>query len=290
MGVFASLSTGIDTLRRNPLIVGLVLVYSTVGAAISSLQSIDPLLVYPAYFALLFVIPFFLGGIIGTIHDGLRGRSTLNRFVSAGTSGYLSIFGGGVLLMVVSGLLYFVVFLVGIFVAAFALGMSGMGTTGLGGLSGGATALAAIVSLLGLLLIVLPWFVLQFFPAAVVVDDLGLVDSFKRSGGLVKTDFLSVLGFDAIAFLIGLVAQVPTVYLFYRTTNASPGFAATGSMYDALSTTELGIYLGLTVLFGTLVGSVSQAYYVAYYDHFPSPGRPDRGNSSPRTSDIHHET
>lgn len=261
MGVFSSLSDGIDALQRNPLIVGLVFAYYLVSPALVGIQMVSPLLVVAVSFLLLFFFPFFLGGMIAMVQDGLRGRSSLGSFVAGGKSNYLPLLGGSIVLGIVMFVLYIVVAIVGSIAAVFVLGAGSMA-----GVSSASIALLAVGGLFGLLVVMLPWFFLQFFPAAVVVDDLGLVDSFKRSGGLVKSNFLSVVGFDGLAFLINLVAQVPGAYLFYRMFQAPDRFQQSQTVFDVLSTTELAIYLTSTVVLGTIVFSVLQAYYVAYYD------------------------
>lgn len=270
MGVFAALSDGIGAIKRNPMIVGLVFAYVLASGAVSGLQAVDPLLASLGILVLYLFVPFFLGGIIGTIHEGLDGRTSLGRFVDAGTSSYLPLLGGGLLFGAVTVVLYFVVGVVAFFIGIIAIaGIGSAGASGLGGLSVAAMVLLALLGLGTLAISLVPLFVLQFFPAAVVVDDLGLVDSFKRSGGVVRRNFLSVLGFDALAFLIGLFAQIPTAYLLYELANAPGEPSVVDSAYDALSATEFGVYLALLVVLGTIVGSVTQSFYVAFYDGIP---------------------
>lgn len=265
MGVIRPLSNGIDALWRNPVIAALVFAYSLLGAGASAIQMVDPLLVFPAIGILYLFIPFFIGGLVSTIHDGLGGKTSVDQFVAGGTSNYLPLFGGGLVLGIITFALYFAVAIVGAIVVVFVLGFGSMADV-----TSAAVAVLAVGGLIGLLIVLLPWFFLQFFPAAVVIDDLGLVDSFKRSGGLVKRNFLSVVGFDVLAFLIGLVAQISTVYLFLTAGDGSANPGTTGqTVFDALSTTELGIYLTMTVVLGTIVGAITQAYYVAYYDQLP---------------------
>lgn len=262
MGVIGSLSTGLGVLKRNPVIWILVFAYSLASAGLAGLQVVDPVLVLAGYAVLLFVVPFYLGGIIGTIAEGLRDSATVGGFFSAGTSNYLSIFGGSIVLGIITFVLYFVVGIVGLILAIFVLGFGSMADV-----TSAAIAVLAVGGLIALLVVLLPWFFLQFFPAAVVVDDLGLVDSFKRSGGLVKGNLVSVVGFDLLAFLISLVAQIPTVYMAALSAEDPESLENAGqSALSALSTTELGIYLAMTVVLGTIVTAITQAFYVAYYD------------------------
>ena len=267
MGVFSSLSTGIATTRRNPIVLGLVFAYSLVASALLSLQVVDPLLIVPGYLIVLAVLPFYLGGLIGTIHEGLDGRASLARFTAAGRSSYLSVLAGGIALFVLTFVAYIVAIIVGLVLSVVLLGTAGL--SGIGGVDGFSVALIAVLVLVGLFelfLIYLPAIVFQFFPAAVVVDGLGVADSFKRSAGLLRDNFLSVIGFDALTFAFGLLLNVPTAYLFYRAFSRSGTIEAGETIFDILSTTELVAYFGVTVVLGGLIGAVVQSYYVAYYD------------------------
>lgn len=273
MSVIGSLSSGLGVLKRNPVIVGLVFVFTLLNAALAGLNVVNPFLVLAGYLVFLFFVPFYLGGVIGMTEEGLRGSTTVGRFFSAGASNYLSLLLGCVALFIITLVLYFVVGFVAAIVAIFALGLGSMASV-----TSASIVVIAVVAVLAFLVILLPWFVLQFFPAALVVDDLGLVDSIKRSGSLVKSNFLSVVGFNVLAFVISLLAQVPTVYLFAvsetpsttgQSTDPTANQMAAQSVYDMLSTTELAIYLGLFVFLGTIVYSVSHAFYVAYYDQLP---------------------
>lgn len=265
MGVIGSLSTGVGALKRNPVIWAFVLAYSLASAGLAALQLIDPLLVFAGYAVLLFVVPFYLGGIIGTIEEGLRGNATAGQFFSDGTSNYLSIFGGTLVLGIVTFVLYFVVGIVGLILSIFVLGFGSMADV-----TSAAIAVLVVGVLLSLLVVLLPWFFLQFFPAAVVVDDLGLVDSFKRSGSIVRNNLLSVVGFDLLAFLISLVAQIPTVYMVALSADDPASLENAGqTALSALSTTELGIYFTMAIVLTTVVSAVSHAFYVAYYDQLP---------------------
>lgn len=261
MGVFGSLSNGVGVLKRNPVILALMFAYSLLAAATSGVQVINELLVYPAMLLLYILLPFFIGGLVGMVHDGLRGTSTIGRFVAAGKSNYLSLLAGGIVLGFLTFAIYFVVAIIGFILAILVLGFGSMADA-----TSASIAVLVVGGIVGFLVIMLPWFFLQFFPAAVVVDELGLVDSFKRSGGIIKNNFLSVVGFDALAVLVSLVAQIPTGYLFYTAWQRRNGFGRTQTVFDLLSTTELALYLGMTVVIGTVVGSIMYPYYVAYYD------------------------
>lgn len=84
-----------------------------------------------------------------------------------------------------------------------------------------------------------------------------------------------MLGFDALAFLISLGAQIPTMYVFYTvfqsgafTEQAQTG--TTTTIFEVMSTMELTVFFGSSLIAGTVVGSIMYTYYVAYYDELCS--------------------
>jgi len=189
---------------------------------------------------------------------------SFGQFLAAGRDHYVGLLLGGLLLGVVTLVLYVLVaivfFVAVVLVFGFALN-TGLGTATL--------LVVALLSLVGFLVVLIPWFLSQFFPAAMVIDGDGVADSFRRSLSLVRSNVLSVLGFDLLAFVIGLFAQLPTAFLFYTSFDsmAMDAQSSTGmvSVFDYMSTTEAGLFLGSSLVISTAVGSIMYTYYVAYY-------------------------
>lgn len=263
----AALSRSIDTLQRNPIIVAILFGFALVSTGISAVQMINPLLVYLAMGAIYLALPFLIGGLVAMVADGLTGKSSLDTFLSGGKSNYVGLLIGGLALGVVMMILYFVVLIALAIFAAFVLGI-GMA----GGLSTASLLIVAVFGLVGFVVVMLPWFLSQFFPAAMVISGDGVTDSFRRSVGLVRSEFLSIVGFDVLTFLISFVTQIPTIYLFY-TVFQSRDFQSQPvgtTIFDLMSTTQLALFFGSSLVAGTIVGSLVYTYYVAYYDELCS--------------------
>jgi len=266
----AALSRSIDTLQRNPVIVGILFAFSLLSTVASTVQMIHPLLIYLAMGVIYLGLPFLIGGLVAMVADGLTGRSSVDKFVSGGRSNYVGLFIGGLALGAVMLILYFVVGIAFVVFAAFLLGIGaagGLGTTTL--------LVVAVFALLAFLVVLLPWFLTQFFPAAMVISGDGVADAFRRSLRLVRSEFLSIVGFDALAFLVGLVAQIPTMYVLYTVfqSGAFMAQAQTGAavtVFDLMSTTQLALFFGSSLVAGTVVGSIMYTYYVAFYDELCS--------------------
>jgi len=274
-----ALSRSVGVLQRNPVIVGILFVFSLLSTVASSVQIVDPLLVYPSLGVIYLLMPFFVGGLIAFVHDGLDGAASLDRFVTAGKANYVRLLVGGLLLGVVTFVLYFVVAFVFVIGAAIVLGTAGQGIATL--------APIALVGLVALLIVLLPWFFSQFFPAMIVVDGDGIADSFRRSASLVRSQFLSVVGFDFLAFAISFVAQLPTFWLLYDTLSGETALmqpqTRSRTIFDLFSTSELTLFLGSSLLVGTLVGSLLYTYYVVYFDDLSTIARtPSAADDAPK--------
>jgi len=259
-----ALTSGIDTLRRQPQIVAILFAFSLLSTGLSAVQFVNPLLAYPATGVVYLLLPFFVGGLVAYVAASMTETPSFGQFLAAGRDHYVGLLLGGLLLGVVTLVLYVLVaivfFVAVVLVFGFALN-TGLGTATL--------LVVALLSLVGFLVVLVPWFLSQFFPAAMVLDGDGVADSFRRSLSLVRANVLSVLGFDLLAFVIGLFAQLPTAFLFYTSFDsmAMDARSSTGmvSVFDSMSTTEAGLFLGSSLVISTAVGSIMYTYYVAYY-------------------------
>jgi hypothetical protein len=86
MNPVAALSRSIDTLQRNPMIVGTLFALSVSSMPASAVRMINPPLVYLAMGVIYPGLPFLIGGLVAMVAGGLTGRSSVNQFVSGGRS------------------------------------------------------------------------------------------------------------------------------------------------------------------------------------------------------------
>ena len=264
--VFQALRAGSSALRRNPSIIGIVLLVSLLqipsqfaqlaGPLVSTVLSIGVILL-----SILFV-PFVFAGLIGMADEALNGKTNFGTFVEAGKRHYTSMLGAYFLVLggsVVLGIIAFLGFAVfGIAVFSVVGGASG---AGMSGVALGGIVLAVIV---GLFLLFVPLFFVQFYGQAIVLDGQGAIGGFKRSASLVRRNVLSVFGYSILVFGVGIVfgffSSIPSTLLSVQTAQPSP---APGFPEIPLSILAGVIIVG-TILMG-LIGSLFLTFSVAFY-------------------------
>ncbi|MFW5935349.1 MAG: hypothetical protein ACOCQL_05820, partial [Halolamina sp.] len=148
---------------------------------------------------------------------------------------------------------------------------------GIGALSGGSDAVVGALGVVGILLflggfvlaLVIYYalgFLIQFHPAAIVVEDRSLVESVRRSVDLVRTDPLGALGYSVlVAVVSGTVGAVPAAYI-----TVTGGFVEIIGQEnpEALLGAGLlnaGVYFLLFVVIRTFLLPFLRTYHVAYY-------------------------
>ncbi|MFC7080285.1 DUF7544 domain-containing protein [Halorussus caseinilyticus] len=266
MGAISAFSTAAGTLKRNGVLVVAAFVALLVNALPSGVvallpASVGPFVSLPVSGLVLLAVPFLLGGLLSMAAEGLDGVTRLGTFVEGGKEYYLSILGALLLFAVVMTAIT-TIFVIGI--AVVGVFVLGMGTSGLGGSVASPGAGIAAFALVGLLVglgTMLPLFFLQFYAPAIVVSDLGVVASFKRSAGLVRRNFVSTLGYTALTMLVGLVAGVAGIFV-----------TILGGLGGSLSATPSEFGVGMVALGGVLslvvsavVSAFGTTYQVAFY-------------------------
>jgi hypothetical protein len=255
MVIVPAFRDGFAALRANPilLVAGLL-----VGGG-SQLQYVDRLIDSPflsagVSLAWLVVFPFVLGGFIAIARDAIEADGTsLGRFFAAGRTHYVRLLGGTVLFVLV------------VFGTAVGLGLIGfvlgIGSMALAAISEMAAFVAGVGSLLVWLLSILVVIMfVQFYDTAIVIENEGVTDSFRRSVGLVRANLESVAGFS-LAWLVLLNAFFIPEYLLQLTlTDTGPA--------DVLPI-DLGIPIAVLLPLGIVLSAVGFAYfytvYTAYY-------------------------
>jgi hypothetical protein len=202
MAVLQALQTAIGAARRNPLLFVIAAAFSLFQLPGLLAQSVHPLLgsVVSLGFSglMIFVVPFFFGGIIGMANEALDGRTSVETFVREGKTHYVSILVVYLGLFAINLVLGFVITFAAIFGGFFFLGSAGQPSL----VPLAILAIIGGIALLGYLLIA---FVVQFFGHAVVVDDLKAVDSIKRSAWCVRHNLVAVFGYTVLAAVGGAV-------------------------------------------------------------------------------------
>lgn len=269
MGAISALSTTGRALKRNGVLFAVAFAVTLVNIIPSGSSAVLPpmeaaVLSVLLSGVLLFVAPFFIGGLLSMASEAIGGVTRFETFVAGGKENYLQLLGAMLLFAVLFGVFATVVVVGLTTTAIFAVGMNSAGAAGPMGGNAGAMGTVALFGLVGGFLMLLPLFFLQFYAAAVVVSDLGVVDSFKRSAGIVRRNFVSTLGYSVIAGLAGLVAGVAGLPVsmtsgygrFDATTTAAPEFGL-GFVFAAVL---------VSVLVSTVVAAFGVVYQVAFYE------------------------
>jgi hypothetical protein len=202
MAVLQALQTAIGAVRRNPLLFVIAAAFSLFQLPGLLAQSVHPLVgsVVSLGFSglMIFVVPFFFGGIIGMANEAIDGRTSVETFVREGKTHYVSILVVYLGLFAINLVLGFVITFAAIVGGVFFLGSAGQHSL----VPLAILAIIGGVALFGYLLIA---FVVQFFGHAVVVDDLKTVDSLKRSAWCVRHNLVAVFGYTVLAAVGGAV-------------------------------------------------------------------------------------
>ena len=206
MAVLKALRQMPSTLQRNPIMFAPPLVILLFEVPQLALQATDPLLAsvfsLVVSLALIFVVPFFQGGIIGMADEAIDDRTSLRTFVRAGKANYVSLLGAYLALVAVNVVLGIASFFIAI----------PIGILFLGGDSGapGIVLLAIIVGLVALVALAYLLFVffIQFYGQAIVIDDYGAIDGLKHSVSVVRHHLVSTLGYSILGVIVGSIVGV----------------------------------------------------------------------------------
>ena len=137
----------------------------------------------------------------------------------------------------------------------------GIGTLALAAIHEMAAFAAGVGSLLVWLvsILVVIMFV-QFYDAAIVIEEQGVTDSFRRSIALVRSNLRSVVGFSLVWTILLNAFFIPEYLLQLTLTDAGPA--------DVLPV-DLGIPISVLLPVGIVLSAVGFAYfytvYTAYY-------------------------
>lgn len=217
------------------------------------------------------IFPAALAGLMAMIYAGRNGDAGADTFLSGISDHYPRLLGAYLLV----GIPLVIVVAIGLVGIAFALPMGaptdpGVGSTAAstGAGTGAGIASTAMLAAFGFaLLLGVAWMLLQFFGAAIVADDAGIVESFGTSLSLFLSDPLSVIGFTLVRVVVSGVILVGSMFLL-----SAMGLGAVG-MLSGSSTDPLaagGAFLIVLLLYFLVLlplwRVVTRTYYVAYFN------------------------
>ncbi|MEF8780329.1 MAG: hypothetical protein V5A46_06600 [Haloferacaceae archaeon] len=261
MAALNSLRPAVAAVRRNPLLVALVGLFGLVQLPQFALQPSQPLLAAVVSLgitgALLVVMPFFQGGLLGMANEALDGRTGLGTLVAEGKRNYVSLL-----------IAYLAVFAANAVIGSVVLFAVVLGVAG-GYAGGGAPDVvllgaAGAVGLLFLLAYFLVAFFVQFYAHAIVLGDAGVVAGFRRSVGLVRRNLTSVLGYTLVllvgSLVLGGVGGVASFLLSPQPTGIS---LPVPELSTPLLIGTAIVYVASLAVLGALYATYSVSFYRA---------------------------
>lgn len=254
----------IESIKRNPVLVAgalVVVLFSAFATAVSQIPLLGLL------FAILFffVEPFFTGGFLGMVDDAVDGTTELRDFVDHGREHFVSLLAAR-LVVAVPTLVYAVLVMVVGGVVLFTRSRpeampARAGASDLGLLVEFAKVYPAVtaVVLVGTLVYLVPLVVVQFYAAAIVVADADALESFRYSYRLAKAHPVSVLGYTAATFAIGLIGLLPRL-----ARSTAEGMLTAESSLLAAMLGAFVVYMVAFVLVNWVVTLVGRTYYISF--------------------------
>ncbi|GAB3418530.1 hypothetical protein GCM10027435_18700 [Haloparvum alkalitolerans] len=268
MAVVDALRESPSALRRNPVVLVPVILLAALQLPQLALQAVNPILgavvSLVVSVGIVFLVPFFQGGIVAMADEAIDGRTSLDTFVAAGKSNYVSIFGAYLALLGINLALGVVTIVASAFVGTGVLAMAQGGSSGAGGI--GVLAILGIVAV-GFLVYLLVAFFLQFYGHAIVLEDLGAVDGLKRSAARVRHNLLATFGYMLLSGVVGGGVGLLFGVLSLLTT---PG-ATAGAGID-VPVAAVVVVAVVAVAATGVVGAFLGIFSVAVYRRLPLPG------------------
>ncbi|MFD1684877.1 hypothetical protein [Halobellus litoreus] len=255
VAVLPAFRDGSNALRSNPIlfVAGLLLAGGSQLQRVGEFVESPPLEV-GASLAWVLLFPFLLGGFIGMARAALEGSdASLTHFVSAGRRYYRRLLFATILFVLLVVAAFLVLSMFG-FITGFG------GALALGAIDERAAFAAAVaVSLVWLALLLGVIMFLQFYDTAIVIEDTGVTEAFRRSVHLVRSNLKGVVGFSVVWVLLLNLFLVPEYLVELLLT-------------DADATTVLPVDVGIPVQvllpIGAVLSAVGFAYFYTVYTAF----------------------
>lgn len=289
MAAIASLRRALGALTGSPVLFlgGLALGVILLPQTVTQLAGV-PAVPFLLQVVTFFVTPFVVAGLIGMADEALDGGTSLSTLRAVGRERYVPLLFGNLIEFAITVVFGIVAVILAV-VFAVVVGVSAVGAGGgfsPAAVGSGALVFAALVFGVLLLAFLVVVFFVQFFPVAIVVDELGSIDGFRRSYAVVRSNLLPALGFSLINLLISLASAAPvTGFALWRTLQRLEGVGAGPApgpgpepgmgLASGLFTTTEAVAVGLVSLaLSVVLTTFFQTYATAFYrDHRRDVGR-----------------
>lgn len=275
MATIQSLIESFGVLKRNPVVFGVGLLYAVIvlPQSVLSLMGI-PLVPRLLQILTFFITPFVVAGLLGMVYEGRVRTTGFGTFTKVGKAKYVSLLVGNLIQFVIQ-----VAFIAAAFVMViFTIGLSFSAAGSRSALRG--IGIVAVALFGGLFLVyLLVMFFLQFFAPAIVADNVGVIEGYSRSIGVVKRNIVQALGFGVLNLLFNLLLVLPAIALVVITFFGAAGLEAAGvpaiegmAASESAGGTGLGLVLmagigGYSLITTTLMMPFRAAFSVSFYDN-----------------------
>ncbi len=261
MVVLQAFRTALSSLRRNPILVGIVAVLTLFQLPSLAAQSTNPLLggliSLGVSGILLVVTPFFVGGLIGMANEAIDGRTRFGTFVDAGTRNYVSIFLVYLGLFALNLILGLIIVFAIIMTAAFGVGWTGSSTVGI--------VVFAALSLFGFLVYLGVFFFIQFYAHAIVLDGTSTIEGVTKSISTVRQNLLTVFGYNVITGVGGIGLGVLAAVVSLLAAPMPAGQAETTTATALTEFASVGLAGSIALTLGVLVLSAFVGGFFAIF-------------------------
>lgn len=270
-----SLSRTGNALKRNPILFAagfLVALEAGIVAAAFQVPFAGFFLGLLVGAVFLFVEPFIAGGLLGMGREAFDGETDFDRFLEAGKAFYLRLLGARIL-SILALVVYAVAVTIALIVLVLVVGIGGEAVTA----EAGAEAMDALglIGMLGFLAFflcaILLYYVVglfvQFHPAAIVMEEQGLIDSIGRSVEIVRENLLTALGYSAIVWLLAiLIGGIPTAYISVTGTLSELALMTDAETGLGITAVNLLVFFGMFVAIHTFLQPFLRLYHLAVFD------------------------
>jgi len=276
MAALQSLRPAVSGIVRNPILVLVTAVYGLFQLPNLLVESTRPMLAAAislvTFGVMIVVLPFYQGGLLGMADEATAGKTRLGTLIAVGKANYVPLLLGYFALLAVNMVFGFVAFM-GMLIVVIGGSVAGMGGDGAAAVDAPAVGfdptlliLVGIVAVGLVLAYLLVTFFLQFYAHAVVLDDTELVDGFRRSAGLVRSNLLSTFGYTLLltigGLLVGVLAAAGSIVFGPQQPPGSP-FADLIAI-EPTPAVVAAVAIGYVLLTG-IAGAFYATYSVAFY-------------------------
>ncbi|MDS0258643.1 hypothetical protein NDI56_04355 [Haloarcula sp. S1CR25-12] len=278
MATIRSLTESFGVLKRNPVVFAVGLLYAVIVLPQTAMSLMGIPLV-PRLFQIVtfFITPFVLAGLLGMTYEGRVRATGFGTFTKIGKKKYVSVLAGNLINFVITAVFGFVTFIV----VVFTIGLTFSAAQSESVLSSIGIVFVAVLAGLGLVYLLVMFF-LQFYAPAIVTDNVGVIEGYRRSVGLVKRNIVQTLGFGVLNLLLGLLLLLPAIALVVVTifgagalgAGATAGAGSTGASGISGSTGGTGLSLvliagiiGYSFITTVLMTPFRAAFSVSFYDN-----------------------